>query len=254
MINYATFNRTPNIYRNNYSDSKGSKEYSDTEYNLEDEDELEYNDEDNDEIEEEDEGRDPDDPDNDLNKEVKIRRPKPIRLMIDMMLNPINGWKKIRRSNMKYEEVASRCFLPLIGIGSLSCFLKCIYDTSLSISIALISAVKIFVALYLGNFLALLMIKLLMPKNYKDIANSNFGKQFVMFLISTLAIFYALYQCLPMLGPALTFLPLWTIYLAIRGCKFFHFDSEKGNLLVTLICLAIIFGPLCVYWLLDNIL
>ncbi|MDE6811586.1 MAG: hypothetical protein K2J15_04470, partial [Muribaculaceae bacterium] len=159
----------------------------------------------------------------------------PIRLLFDMMLNPINGWKEIRRAEFTADEVSTRCFLPLIGISAGSCLLKCLYHASVNLTVAVIAGVKIFVALYLGYFLTLLLIKIVMPGKYKTISDSNFGKQFVMFLLSTLAIFYCLYQCLPMIGPALTFLPLWTIYLAMRGCRFFHFETEKYNLLTTLV-------------------
>ncbi len=237
----------------NSRDRMDSDEEYGGEYNLEDEDE----DEDNHEYSE-DEGEDNGDPesedDNDDEYGDDVKRPNPVRLLFDMMLNPVEGWKHIRRAKLTNDEVFRKCFLPLIGISAVSCLLKSLYHASVTLASSVIAGVKIFVALFLGNFLTLLFVKLMMPGRFKTITDSDFGKQFVMYLLSTLAIFYTLYQCLPMVGPALTFLPLWTIYLAMRGCRFFHFESEKYNLFTTLICIAVLFGPLSVYWIFDFIL
>lgn len=221
------------------------------EYNLEDEDEEEVNINAEDESSEEENDEDDNENDDAQKRQASL---SPLRLLIEMMLNPISGWKAIRRSKISNEAVAEKCFFPIVGICALSCLLECIYKSDITLSQAMIEAVKVFVAMYLGNFASLLIVKILMPKKHKAIAESDFGKQFVMYLISTLAIFFTLYQCLPMIGPVLTFLPLWTIYLAMRGCRFFHFDEDKRNLLTTIISLAILTGPICVYFIFDMIL
>lgn len=180
--------------------------------------------------------------------------PNLIWVLIRMMINPVEGWKRIRRLGITYEDAGKRCFYPLAALAAASCFISALYDASITLNDCMIAAVKIFMALFFGNFLTLLMFRWGLPKEFKGISDSNYGKVFVMFNLSTLALFYVLYEILPMLGPVLVFLPIWTIYLSTKGCRFFHFPQEKGNLLMTLIALYILLSPIVVYWAFDILL
>ena len=182
------------------------------------------------------------------------KHPSPWLLMLKMMLNPVEGWKQIRRSKEKADTVAASLFYPVCALSAVSCFFGCLYDSSITLSVATVEAVKIFVAFFFGNFLVLMLERFTFPKSHRNVPDSDFGKQFVLYNLSTLALFHILYQALPMIGPVLTFLPLWTIYLAIRGARFFRFPAEKKNLSVTLICLYLICAPLAIYWAFDILL
>lgn len=175
-------------------------------------------------------------------------------LLINIMINPVEGWKKFRRRHPAPETTARGCFYPLIALSAASCFIAALYDTSLTLNECLISAVKIFMTFFFGNFLTLLLFRLGLPRQYQKIGDSDYGKNFVMINLSSLALFYTLYELLPMLGPILVFLPLWTVYTIIRGCRFFKFPQEKGNLLMTLISLYIICSPIAIYWIFDILL
>ncbi len=180
--------------------------------------------------------------------------PSAWKLLLGMMINPVQGWKNIRRAQLTVEDVGRECFFPLIGIAAVSCFLEFFWQKSLGLNQVTITALKVFVSFFFGNFLVLLLIKWTFPKDIKDIADSDFGKEFVMFNLSTLALFYTLYGCFPMIGPVLVFLPIWTVYLVLRGSRFFMFPQDKGNLLRTLLCVYIVGTPLAVYWILELFL
>ena len=47
--------------------------------------------------------------------------------------------------------------------------------------------------------------------------------------MATLPVFYMFYRLLPILGPMLVFLPLWTIYLVFRGVRFLRLPKEKES-------------------------
>ncbi|MDE6272211.1 MAG: hypothetical protein K2M31_04305 [Muribaculaceae bacterium] len=218
------------------SDDSNLPEYSD-----EDEEEEDENDpEDEDEIE--DSGDEP------------HRKSSAIGLLIAMMLNPIEGWKRIRRQKTSPEVPARNCFFPLVALAAVSCFMECVYNSATNLSMAIVEAVKIFVALFFGNFLGLAFVKMVMPNNQKKIADSDYGKKYMMYLLSTLAIFFILYECLPMVGPVIAFTPLWTVYLAMRGAKFFRFPEEKKNLLTALMCIIVVGAPFIVYSVFDIFL
>lgn len=210
-------------------------------------------DEDNEEIEDEEEYDEDIDKD-DNEKENHHKKPSPLKLLFSMMLNPVEGWKNIRRKGLSVDQTSSQCFIPFVALAACSCFMECIYNSATTLSMAMIEGVKVFVGLFFGNFLALAATKMLMPKNYKDIAVSSFGKKYMMYLMSTLAIFMILYEFLPMIGPIIAFTPLWTIYLAMRGAKFFRFPEEKRNLLTAVMCMIVVASPFAVYWIFDILL
>lgn len=182
------------------------------------------------------------------------KRKSAFSLLFGMMMTPVEGWKRIRRSRISVDEMARTSFYPLVAIASISCFSEFFYNTATTLSMAMVEAVKIFVTFFFGNFLALMLIKMLMPKEYKDIADSKFGREYIMYLLSTLAIFTTLYEIFPMLGPVISFLPLWTVYLMIRGSRFFRFPAERHNTLVTILCLIIIGCPIIIYWIFNMLL
>lgn len=187
--------------------------------------------------------------------ECDTRRPTPAwRLLIGMMVNPVEGWKNIRRSKRSVEDVAKDCFYPLTALAASSCFMECFWHRDHTLKMAVVDAINVFVTFFFSNFLVLMLIRWIFPKSAKQIADSDFGKKYVMYLLSTLALFYILYHCFPMIGPVLVFLPLWTIYLSLRGARFFMLPEEKSNLLKTLLCVFIVGAPVLAYWIMDLFL
>lgn len=190
----------------------------------------------------------------DENEEEKGKTPSPLRLLFDMMINPEEGWKNIRRARLKADEVARRCFYPLTALASVSVFVNYIYGTAKVLNLMLIEALTIFISFFLGYFLVMLLERIVLPKECSKVGESDFGKQFVMYLLSTLTLFYVLYNCLPMLEAVLVFLPLWTIYLASKGVKFFRLPQEKQLLLTTLICILVVLSPIAIYFVFTELL
>ena len=176
------------------------------------------------------------------------------RQMLGIMINPVEGWKSIRRTRRPVDGVAKDCFYPLIAIASASCYLECLWNRSISINQATIEAITVFSAFFFGNFLILMLIRFLFPGSLKEIADSDYCKTYVMYNLSTLALFYIAYEAFPMVKPVLVFLPLWTIYLTLRGARFFMFPQEKRSLLNTLLCIFVLGAPILVYWIMGIFL
>lgn len=231
---------------------EGEEEEEDGEDNVIDDTEDEMEDVDGDE-EEDEEGKEDEERDSADDSKQK-RTTNPLILLLEMMMNPVSGWKKIRRARLTPEKVASGCFYPLIGIAAASCFMECVYESAVTLSMGMVNAVKVFISLFFGNFVVLMAMRIFLRGEYKSVPDTTFGKEYVMMLLSTLALFLTLYECLPMIGPILVFLPLWTIYLAIRGIRFFRFPEEKQSLWTTLICLSLLGAPIGVYYIFDILL
>lgn len=187
-------------------------------------------------------------------KGKKGGKTSPFKLLLEMMVNPVEGWKKIRRAKYTPEEVANRCLYPLAAVAAASCFADLFYSATSTVSECLVRAISVFVAFFFGNFLILIIQKALYPKLHKELPDSKFGKEFAAYNLATLCIFSTLYQLLPMIGPVLAFLPIWTIFLVIKGSRFFRFPEEKENLMIAINCMAIVGVPIAIFSLFDAIL
>ena len=141
------------------------------------------------------------------------------RLMLKVMLSPIEGWKSVRRAKITSEMAQRGCFYPLLAVLALSKFVVMAYYPSLSLANAMIDAVSSFVSFFFGYFCILIISKIVMPKA-EYFQTNDFGKVLIVISLSTLSLFGTLTVLLPMLWSFMIFIPLWTIYIISRGAKF----------------------------------
>ncbi|MDE6792918.1 MAG: hypothetical protein K2J48_07540 [Muribaculaceae bacterium] len=185
---------------------------------------------------------------------VRIDRPNLFLLLFKVMLNPIEGWKSIRRSKVTPEELQRGCFSPLLGLLAISQFVELFFSSRITLANAIEDAVISFVSFFMGYFCILLLLRAIMPKVTTKSLDSDFGKIFVLVNLSTLCIFYSLTELLPMLWAILIFLPLWTVYIICRGTRFFVFPNNRQITCTATLCLVIIGIPTLLDWILEQIL
>lgn len=184
----------------------------------------------------------------------EVCHPHPLALLLYMMTNPVEGWKRIRRADLSPEDTAAKCFYPLTAMASLSVFAELLYGTLTGFTSALIKALLVFISFFFGYFLVKIMTKIFTPKSCHKATESDFGKEYIMYLLSTLTIFYTVGSLLPMIDSLLVFLPLWTIYLATKGIRFFKFSDSHTTLITVLLCCYIILAPVAIYSLFADMM
>lgn len=190
----------------------------------------------------------------DSNANRPPKQHSPIAILLSLMTNPTDGWKKLRRSPFSPEEMASRCLYPLCAMAALSKFADLIYPGDATISGSLIGALIIFMSFFFGYFIIGPIAKILLPKDTKAFTETPFAKKFFMAMLSSLAIFLTVYECVPMLQPILVFLPLWTIYLISKGSRFVKATQSKPTAVAGILSIVTIGSPLLIYWLFDIVL
>lgn len=178
----------------------------------------------------------------------------PFLLLLKVMLNPVEGWKSVRRAKSTPETVERRCFLPLVAVLSASEFAGLFYSSRVGISQTLVEAVKSFVSFFFGYYCIMILLKMLMPKVLAKSLDSDFGKVFVLYSLSTLCLFYTATELLPMLWAILIFLPLWTVYIICRGTRFLQFPDNKQITCTAVLCLVVVGIPSFISWVLGVIL
>ena len=177
-------------------------------------------------------------------KAEEKKKPSPLGVMLKTMFTPVEGWKALRRARFVPEKFASSCLYPLIGIASASEFLSMLWEANLTVSEVLVKALLTFMVFFLGYFTVLIAGGIILPKSARALLKSDVGKNFAMLATATLPLFYTLYNLFPMVGPVLVFLPLWTVYLVVRGMKAMRVDSEELSASAVLMCILIVGAPI----------
>lgn len=197
---------------------------------------------------------DPELPEDEEGEEEPERKPSPISVLMKIMFSPVEGWKAMKRARFSVEEVSSRCFYPLIALAAVSDVCKMFYEANVTFSDWAVDGLTTFITFFFGYFSVLLLGGLILPKKSREVLRNDVGKQYVMMNMSTLAIFWVLIQLMPMIEPALVFLPLWTIYLVIKGVRILRVPDDVKNSTAGYFCLLIIGLPLLWNWLFSDII
>lgn len=181
-------------------------------------------------------------------------RKSPFLLMLEILFNPVVGWKSLRRAKITAETMQSECFYPLLAILAVSEFAQLFYSSSVTLSEVLIDAVVSFVSFFAGYYCIMLALELFLPKEAKVRFNTEFGKVFVLTALSTLCLFFIAIELLPILWSLLIFLPLWTVYVICRGVRFFIFPENCKLRSTIILCLLTIGVPTLIDWALKEMI
>ena len=188
------------------------------------------------------------------NKIETGKKVSPFALLLNVMFNPVEGWKKLRRNKVSVEALQSGCFYPLLALLAVSTFAEFFYSVNLSLSQLVSQAVVSFVAFFFGYFCVLILLQSLFSKEINKKFEEGYGKQYTIIALSTLALFSVFTNLLPMLWPVLIFLPIWTIYIMFKGIRFFMLPVNKEMKFYLIIVSATIGFPILIDWALNEVL
>lgn len=187
-------------------------------------------------------------------EEKAVKERSPFTLMLEIMFNPVEGWKKMRRRKYTVEKVQSGCFYPLLALLAVSRFAEFFYSVNVNLSQVVTEAVVEFVSYFFGYFCILMLLNWLLPKKIAEAFDDNFGKNYIVVSLSTLAMFSIIMNILPMIWPILIFLPIWTIYIMFKGSRFFKMAESHSLKFIVITCGAVIGVPVLLDWAMMSIL
>ncbi|MDE6716598.1 MAG: hypothetical protein K2J70_00260 [Muribaculaceae bacterium] len=178
-------------------------------------------DEEDDEEEEDEEEEDEEEEDEENSEKGNL-----LLLLFKILSTPVEGWKEFKRRGYTPDEVARGCFFPLLFLASLSDFTPKLYGHYITTGECVMQALVTFVSFFFGYFCVTLIGRSILPKGSREIFQNNFGKEFVMINVSSLALFYMAIRLFPMLDAILVFLPIWTIYIIYKGVRFLRVPAQ----------------------------
>lgn len=171
-----------------------------------------------------------------------------------ILSNPTDGWKSLKRSKFGEDKVARCLFYPVLALASVSELTELFYNADGSDSSLVATIIITFITFFFSYFTVLIGGGLMLPKVCGDMLRSNFGKEYVMINITTLAMFYLLYRLFPLAGPIIGFLPLLTVYIAYKGIKLLRIPYEKETYTGCVIVGLLIGSPLLWNWIFTDLL
>ncbi|MDE7402351.1 MAG: hypothetical protein K2M87_02935 [Muribaculaceae bacterium] len=180
--------------------------------------------------------------------------PSPPGILIKTMLTPVEGWKSLRRARFTKDEVARKCFYPIVGFAAFSEGASIFYEANYSISDWAIEGLCTFITFFFGYFVARLLGMHILPADSRAFLKKDIGGQFIMIAMSSLALFWSAIQIVPMFDPVLVFLPIWTIYMIYKGAKVMRIPAENRTKSIGLLCLLVIGVPILCSYLLTEFL
>lgn len=178
----------------------------------------------------------------------------PFGAMLKVMIGPIYGWRKLKRAKISTERFAAGCFYPLLAVAAVTEFAGMFYEANKTFPEMLVESVKTFITYFLGYYIALLCSTTFIPKSCREKMHTEFAHTFIMLATSTLLLFRILLNLFPMVDSVLVFLPIWTIYLIVRGARILRVPKDRESSMAGLISLYTIAAPFFCGWLLSEIL
>ncbi|MCH5225634.1 MAG: hypothetical protein J1D77_06515 [Muribaculaceae bacterium] len=180
--------------------------------------------------------------------EITETKLSPFGAILQVMFNPVEGWKKLRRSGMNSERLQAGCFYPLLALLAVSQFAEFFYSVDVSFIRVFTEAVISFVAFFFSFFCIRMGLSWVLPKKMWEKFEEGFGKEYLIVALSTLAMFAFLKNILPMLWPVLFFLPLWTMYIMYKGVRFFKFEPNEDMKFYIFTVAGVIGMPILIEW------
>ncbi len=179
---------------------------------------------------------------------------KYLKLLIKILISPRVGWKEVRRLRINGDEACRNLFYPMVGLAACANFMNLAFDPERTVTQEVVNALLTFASFFFGYFLVFPFARLLLKGEGAEVVSTGFGKSFVAFSMSTLALFYILYCLLPMLEPIVVMLPLWTIFAITRGIKMLRIPEEDQTSATVWLSLLIVGLPIGVGYIFSIIM
>lgn len=181
------------------------------------------------------------------NKRKCKKSRSPFSLFFKLLTMPVEGWKELKRSHISSSEYGWKCFYPLVLMAALSKLAQLFFNQDIETSDIITDIVITFMTLLLANFITTLCCEWIGGEKMREQMRTDFGRNFIMSIIGSLAFALILWELIPMLNPIVSFLPLYTIYLIVRGVKYLRLPKQINNkaiLTFTVLCIGI---PIILY-------
>ena len=173
------------------------------------------------------------------------RKPSAWKLFWGVVFSPVQGWKKLRGSKLKADEMAQGCYYQILALMAACNFAELFYVADSKMSAVLIESFILFITFFLSYFVIVLILRGVLPRDCREAFETDFGRNFVLVALATLAGVQISVELLPFLQPLLVFLGLYTVFLIVKGVRFLKAPAERQTMLsvvISILCIGVPIG------------
>lgn len=177
-----------------------------------------------------------------------------IKQLLQLLLEPSHGWEDISEANRAAETIQRTGFFPWIGVTSLSCFARLIYEHDLTFIHVLQTAIAVAGAMFISLYVSRLLLDILLPK-YVD-AKMNISKinVFNLYMTGMMGLYLIVANLMPASLTFLKFLPLLSLLVIFKSTAFMGVRESDTTSFLFLTALNVIVIPIGVAALLTFII
>ena len=152
---------------------------------------------------------------------------KKLLSIFKLIVSPSNAWHKIL-NNSSSGTLELSLYYPLIGMLSVSCFAKMLYDKTLVLKNMIIDAAISFAEYFIGYLACAFFISLILPKLQEKDKTVSDGriKTFVMYNMSILVILDIVQNLLPAEYALLEIFPIYILFIISKAVGFFSLNKD----------------------------
>ena len=150
-----------------------------------------------------------------------------IRQLFQLLLSPARGWEDVSASDLSYENLLRKGFVPLLIITALSEFVQLAYSPSLTFWGAFGGAIAIGGGLFASLYAARLFLDVTLSRYINSKVNLIKVNTMVTYMIGLDCFYRILADVLPATMTFLSFLPLISILVLFKSTAYIEVPEDK---------------------------
>ena len=162
----------------------------------------------------------------------------PLWLFVKLICGPVEGWKAIRRAKLSARAFEFGCFFPWILAAGLSSIADFMHNSAATTASVLTKGITTAVAYILTYYGTAILCEIMLPQKVCKALRTSFGSIFIMAAILPLVLARIIGAWMPILVPALFFMPIYSIYLVVKGVKFLRIPTDTHNKTIAWVSIA----------------
>lgn len=167
--------------------------------------------------------------------------------LFQLLLSPGNGWEDIARANRDPLYLARSGFYPLCLAAAVSAWADAVYHPGLSVWTLLLRSLVIFVAFFLGYFIATFCLAVFLPRLCDGKSRLARVQTFALYVLGLLALLIVTVSWLPMAAVLLVFMPLYVALIIWKGTTYMRILPDRVPAFMILAVAAVMLPPLLIY-------
>ncbi len=173
-----------------------------------------------------------------------------------VIVAPKMGWEEVNRSSFPTQDLLSKAFYPLLAALAVTEFIPMLYDSTLSLSVALMLAITSFASYFITLYLTSYLLDGFYPELNPTHSINSRHNDFIIYSIIYLVILKIIDNLMPTHFAPLYFLVTYVIFIIYCGAEFAGIEITDKNKLTKFVLIAsalIIFVPVIIQLLLKGI-